>query len=452
MPYDRPPNILFFLPDQHRHDWLGTNTALPVRTPNIDRLARNGTTFAHAYCPSPLCAPSRACLAAGIDYRRSPVRNNGQDLPRATPTYYRLLQDAGYHVLGCGKFDLHKATLDWNLDGSRCLEEWGFTDGIDNEGKFDGSRSYRDAGGPKGPYLRFLHERGKAETYVAEHENVGAARGAYTTALSEQEYCDNWVAENGLSLLARVPQGDPWHLVVNFTGPHNPMDVTPRMRRRWEGVRFPEPHGNDQPNYSPEDHQRNRQNYAAMIEHIDRHVGRFLEVVAQRGELERTVVVYSSDHGEMLGDHGLWGKSTWRDPSVRVPLIAGVPGMASGGVSDALVSLYDLAATFLQLAGVAIPASMDAKPLVPVLQGRTDRHRSVIVSGLDRGGRGSWRMAYDGRYKYVRTTETPADGPSVVEELLYDTRVDPWEDRNIISEHPTTADALRRAVPGEHHE
>ncbi|MBI3971963.1 MAG: sulfatase-like hydrolase/transferase, partial [Chloroflexi bacterium] len=154
------PNILFFLPDQHRFDFLGTNPALPLRTPNLDRAAAQGVRFTQAFCPSPLCAPSRACLASGRDYERCGVPNNQFDYPLSQPTYYQALRDAGYRVAGVGKFDLHKATLDWGLSGDACLPEWGFTEGIDNEGKMDAVRS--GALEPKGPYMAHLHARGLA--------------------------------------------------------------------------------------------------------------------------------------------------------------------------------------------------------------------------------------------------------------------------------------------------
>ncbi|MBM4044798.1 MAG: hypothetical protein FJ279_06780 [Planctomycetes bacterium] len=166
----RRPNILFFFSYQHRPDWLGVNSAVPARTPNTDRLAGRGVRFTRAFCTSPLCAPSRASLASGRTYDRCGVASNGQDYPLDQPTYYQALRAAGYRVAGVGKFDLHKPTLDWNLNGSRLLPEWGFTEGIDNEGKFDGSQSYRANGRqPKGPYLAFLKQRGLADSYVDEH-------------------------------------------------------------------------------------------------------------------------------------------------------------------------------------------------------------------------------------------------------------------------------------------
>ena len=107
----RGPNILFFLPDQHRFDWLGTMQHVPVPTPNLDSLGARGVRFSRAVCPSPVCAPSRACLASGKQYdRNGGVWGNGNNYPVRQTTYYTLLRDAGYRVLGCGKFDLDKAS------------------------------------------------------------------------------------------------------------------------------------------------------------------------------------------------------------------------------------------------------------------------------------------------------------------------------------------------------
>lgn len=439
---DRRPNLLFFLADQHRADWLGTNPALPLRTPNLDALGARGVRFVQAFCTSPLCAPSRASLASGRDYDRCGVPNNRYDYPLEQPTYYQALRAAGYRVAGVGKFDLHKATLDWGLDGSRRLSEWGFTEGIDSEGKLDGTTSYRrNSYQPRGPYLAFLHERGLAEQYVQEHDGEFLTRhgGAYTTCLPEDAYGDNWVAENGLRLLRQFPAGEPWHLVVNFPGPHNPFDVTPAMRARWENAEIPPPQANPQGKEPAV--RRARQNYAAIIENLDRQVGRFLEVVAERGELDNTLVVYASDHGEMLGDHGLWGKSTWYTPSVAVPLLVTGPGVAPGRVSSALVSLHDLAATFLDYAGAPPLPAMDALSLRELLAGRADAHRPYVVCGLD-----DWRLIYDGRYKLVLRA---GDMPS-----LFDLQQDPGEEVNLAARPEYRAvvdrlgDALERQTGG----
>ena len=428
----RKPNLLLLMPDQHRADWVAGGD-LPLRTPTLERLAARGVSFRRAYCTSPLCAPSRASLASGRHYAHCGVPGNSHNYPLAQPTFYQSLRGAGYRVAGVGKFDLHKdgrdpANLWWELDGSRLLHEWGFTDGVDSEGKLDGSNSFRAAGVPRGPYLQMLHERGLVQRYVQEHDARRQHLGAYTTALPDDAYGDNWVAGNALQVLQELPRAAPWFLQVNFLGPHDPFDVTAAMRARWEGIEFPLPHANEHPDRAGL--QRARQNYAAMIENIDAWCGRLLDAVAARDELEDTLVVYASDHGEMLGDQGRWGKSTWHEAAVRIPLIAAGPGCASGVTRQALVSLHDLAATFLDYAAAQPLPAMDAVSLRPLLEGSRDRHRPAAVAGL-----AGWRLATDGRYKLVLD---PARGP-----LLFDRDADPLEEHNCAAARPEVVDRLR---------
>jgi arylsulfatase len=423
------PNILFFFPDQQRCDWTGLNRGLALRTPNLNALARRGVAFSRAQVASPLCAPSRACLAAGKEYDRCGVANNGSDYPLDQPTFYALLRGGGYHVAGCGKFDLHKATLDWGLDGKRLLAEWGFSDGIDNAGKWDAIRSGAES--PKDPYMASLHRQELAGVHVADFRNRSGAnqyRNTAPTPLPEGAYCDNWVARNGLELLGRAPRNRPWFLMVNFTGPHSPMDITARMDRLCRDRGFPQPVNSSE--FTAEIHVAIRQNYSAMVENIDRWLGLYLDELTKRRELDRTVVVWSSDHGEMLGDHNRWGKSVPYQPSAGVPLVFGGPGIESGLVSDALVSHIDLTATFLEFAGLKVPADMDSRSLRPLLEGRARSHRDYVLSGLN-----AWRSVRDNRYKLVRGFGTPPI-------LLFDLEQDPRETRNIAAEKPAEVERL----------
>lgn len=435
----RQPNILFFLPDQHRPDWLGCNPALPLRTPNLDRLCSRGVRFANAFTPSPLCSPARACLATGRDYHRCGVRNNGQNTPLSLPNYYRHLRDAGYEVAGVGKFDLHKPDHGWGLDGSKMLQEYGFTCGIDNEGKGDAIAAYRHNGmSAKGPYMQFLQENNLTATHLAMYEpylgKPGWLNFPAVTDLPDTAYCDNWVADNGMQFLRKFPQDKPWHLVVNFVGPHGPFDVTADMRSRWENVEIPPPVDNDEPD--SEVIAARRQNYAAMIENIDRHVGRMIDLVKQRGELDNTIIVYSSDHGEMLGDHGHWGKSVSYTPSSGIPLIVSGPGIRSGVCSYALVSLHDLAATFLDYAQADPLPRSDARTLRTHLEGYSGKHRDFVISGLN-----DWKLIFDGRYKCV-VGATPSP-------MLFDIQEDPHELIDIAETHPHIATQLAETLESE---
>jgi choline-sulfatase len=197
-------------------------------------------------------------------------------------------------------------------------------------------------------------------------------------------------------------------------------------------VQFPPPHENEQ-----EDREgilRARQNYAAMIENIDRHVGRYIDLVRDRGELDNTLIIYSSDHGEMLGDHNRWGKSTWYDPSVRIPFVVAGPGVRQGVVTDALVSLHDLAPTFVEYAQAKPMPDMDARSLKPILEGKESTIREVMTVGLK-----DWRMAFDGRYKMVRWEGGEA--------VLYDLENDPLEDTDIAEREPDLVERLKERLP-----
>lgn len=427
------PNILFFFPDQHRFDWLGTTPDLPVHTPNLNALAARGVRFTQVLTPSPLCAPARACLAAGKEYPRCRVADNKVDYPLDQPTFYASLRDVGYHVAGCGKFDLHKASYIWGLDGKNCLAEWGFSDGIDNEGKLDAVHSGRD--GPRGPYMAYLYRRGLAQVHIEDFRRH-QYRDTHPTPLPEEAYCDNWVAHNGLTLMSRFPKGKPWFLQVNFTGPHSPMDITARMERLCRNRHFPLPNGNTQ--YDAATHNAIRQNYSAMVENIDRWVGIYLEELKRRGEEENTLIVYSSDHGEMLGDHNQWGKTKPFHPSVAVPLIIAGPGVVRGVVSHALVSLMDLAATFLDYAGAPPLPGMESRSLRPLLEGRTHTHRPYVVSALR-----TWRLVFDGRYKFIHGFG-PDEAP-----LLFDLQNDPLENENLAERAQSEVERLQALLEQE---
>jgi len=320
---------------------------------------------------------------------------------------------------------------------ARLLREWGFTEGIDNEGKLDGSNSYLSAGRkPRGPYLDFLAQRGLADLYVDEHLRRKNLGNAYVTALPDDAYCDNWLSENGLRFLRQFPEDQPWHLVVNFTGPHAPMDVTASMAERWRDALVPPPH--DNPRDDPEVALRRRRYYAAMIENIDRQIGRFTALVEERGELDNTIVVFASDHGEMLGDHARWGKGTWHEPSSRIPLVVAGPGVRRGATAHALAALHDLAATFLDYAGAEPLPQADARSLRPLLEGNTEQHRQFIYSGLYNPDLRGWDMVVEGRWKLIRTDDAF---------ILYDLESDPQEDRDLAPEHPDVVERLSRRFP-----
>ena len=451
-----PPNILLLISDQHRPDFLTINSDIPVRNPHIEKLAARGVNFTQAVCPSPMCGPSRACLASGRSYARAGVPSNQANYPLEQPTFYSILRESGYHVAGAGKFDLHKPEFTWGLDGAHLLEEWGFSEGVDSEGKIDAIRAatgvfplgylefysqspgkigeyarralvdypYREqapSAMPAGPYTAFLAKRGLLDAHVQDIWFRHPYTSTWPSPLPDDAYGDAWIGEQGREMLRNFPDGKPWFLQVNFGGPHDPLDVTQAMHQQWRDVDFAPPV--DSTEFDSATHNEIRRNYAAMIEHIDAQAGRYLTLLAERGELENTLVVYAGDHGEMLGDHDLWMKGVPYQPAVGVPLIVSGPGVAQSVTSRALVSLHDLAATCLDYAGIDVPAEMDSRSLKKILTGEATTHRTAVISALQ-----DWEMTFDGRHKFIRYQ----DG----RELLFDLETDPHELTNLAKQKP----------------
>ncbi len=338
---DTRPNLLLLIPDQHRWDFGPWNPQSPLRLPNLAGLAARGVQFDQAIVNSPLCAPMRASLASGRSYGSCGVIDNGNDYPLDLPTFYQQLRGAGYQVCGTGKFDLHKVSGGWGLDGQNGLDDWGFTRGIDNEGKWDGYRNFRDTGQAQGPYYKFLVENDLAEAHCQDFERRGRDYSdgkdygsTFPTTLPDFAYGDNWIGRNTIDILRELPEGQPWFMQVNFTGPHEPQDITASMWQSCQGVEHPGPLASSQ--HDAEFHNRARQNYGAMLENIDARIGEIIAAIERRGELENTVIVYTSDHGEMLGDHDEWQKSRPWQSALAVPLIAAGPGVARGQTSRPL--------------------------------------------------------------------------------------------------------------------
>ena len=451
----RKKNILLLLPDQHRGDWMPFRGALAtavteqLRMPNIRHLMDRGTTFTRAATNSPLCVPARACLALGQGYERCGAWNNDFCCPLDQPSVYRVLRDGGYEVSAVGKFDLHKPIMHWGEGWIPQLGDLGFTRGLENEGKGDAVWAFRHD--QPGPYAAYMDAKGLMEEYSEDH--MRRAKDSLDSAASdiaEEDYADNWVTENARAQLRELAAtGAPWFLTVNFSGPHDPWDVTPRMKRDWEEITFPLPENSG---LDPQRLLAVRQNYAAMLENIARNIGILMEDLKQLGQYEDTVVIYTADHGEMLGDRDRFFKSVPYTPSVHIPLVISGGGALEGHVCNELVQLHDIAATVTDFCGLTMPEGTDARSLRPLA---TDpdaepvrsyqyaalyphlREKDDPIPGyedLDRyrqrhfaKGIG-WRSVTTGEYRYVEYL----DG----REELFDLRSDPLETENIAHLHP----------------
>jgi arylsulfatase A-like enzyme len=429
------------------------NPDLPLRTPVLDQLASMGTRFTQAICPSPVCAPCRAALATGKAYDNCAVKHNGQDMPDGERTFYQILSESGYQVGGCGKFDLRKSAMSWGnsgqhpTEGGDVFDMWGFTHGLDSCGKHDGMNAYRQK--KPEPYFHFLKQQGLDKVHFDDYNKRPYSNSyEYTepTPLPDHAYADNWVGQHGLDIINGFERSRPWFIQVNFPGPHEPMDVTESMRKRWEDVdNFPQPYKCTK--FGAEKHLKIRRRYAAMIENIDIWLGKYVQAIQERGELENTIIIFSSDHGEMLGDHDLWMKTYPHQYSIGVPFVIAGPGVKQQ-VIEAPTNILDINGTCLELARAGKPEDWDTESLVSVLRGQATGNREIVTSGL-----GTWRVAFDGRYKLsvgydyekrpkVKAREKRADGPV----YLFDLSKDAMEETNIAEDYPEIVARLSRAL------
>ncbi len=447
-------NILFLFPDQHRADWMPKHDKLSgsfqhnasLDMPTLRGIMDKGFVFTNAMTPSPLCAPARSCLAFGSNYQCCDVPNNLVNLPEERQTFYNVLKDNGYHVLSCGKLDVHKGTKFWGENGwVESLEKIGFTNAIDNEGKIDtiiGEMSV-DASSPsgmfsrlvnpekehrRGPYINYLYGKGLADYHIDDMNRRNTdGRDIALTELDDDSYCDNWLTQNGIDLLEKVPNGEPWFLQVNFTGPHDPWDITASMKERVKGLRFDPPIQGDE-RFEEKD-LIIRSHYTAMLENIDDNIKKLLDTVEKRGELENTIIIYSSDHGEMLGEFGKYGKCVPNRGSVNIPLIISGSEVPEGK-SCAMVQLQDISTTILSACGLEHQPFPDSHNLLNIAQSKLMSIRDAQVSAL-----AGWYCINDTRYKLM------VDKDNSVK--LYDIVNDPLELNDISSENQEIVNELK---------
>jgi choline-sulfatase len=427
--------------DQHRYDYMGCAGADFINTPNLDRLAARGVRFTTCVTNSPVCAPARIGLASGMQPPRLGALDNRAFLPRSQATYYQRLRDHGYRVGCIGKLDLAKPDGYNGVDGDRpCAFGWGFTHPCEAEGKMHAGQTPE----PKGPYGLMLQEKGLYqkfhEDYVARRNAGWSPDGSWDSVLPTELFEDAWIGEHAANWVRDIPDDFPWHYFVSFVGPHDPFDPPTEYADKYRDVEVPEPIQDEmqgKPDWikhrpreaTAEQVAIARRQYCASTQVIDDAVGRIMDALEERGQLDNTYIIYSADHGEMLGDHGLWTKSVPYEASVRVPLIVAGPGIEGGRVSDALVELIDLNPTICELAGLPTQENIDAESICPVVRGETDEHRENTVSAMP-----NFRCIRTDTHKYVRNYNDRDE--------LYDLESDPCELNNIIDEESDLAREL----------
>ena len=385
-PMNQRPNILWICTDQQRWDTIGALGNREIHTPSLDRLCAEGVAFTRAYCQSPVCTPSRASFLTGLYPSATHANRNGIEHFPASERVRLIpqrLAEVGYDCGLVGK--LHLASP-WRGEEPRVA---------------DGYRFWRYSHSPlrlqegKNQYHTWLHEHGMTLDEIFE---AGAADACarYRSTCPLELHQSTWCAEMAIEFM-REKRAAPWLLSVNPFDPHPPFDAPEACRRRYPPGALPPPlfresdlrnqerlHAaffQQEPRRPDAQEQENKAAYYGMIELLDQQVGRMLAALEATGQRDNTIVVFMSDHGEMLGDHGLTLKGCrFYEGLTRVPLIISWPGkFAAGRRSDALVELADLAPTLAELAGLA-PSWTHGKSLAPMLAGLapTKRHRDFV--------------------------------------------------------------------------
>jgi len=444
------PNILLITTDQQRYDTLGCNGSRQVRTPHLDALAGRGVRFTSAYIQNPVCIPSRACIQTGrytsqhgVTYMED-VIDTTPGLPPWERTFMDRLQWAGYRTAGFGKIHM--------------MPDRGFHDMQVTGGK--GARWAKSAGLPIGPaplgphyaqWLEARHPGGYELIYEQRRQpEYKKYRCSIVNVLPLEEYVDYWIAQNTIDFL-RNPPSEPFFIWCGFCGPHGPHDP-PRPYDAlypFDQVEFPpnyhvKPDGQPRPTTREEDDIMRRyiSYYWALVTLIDEQIGRIMQALTERGLWQNTLVLFVTDHGEMLGDFGRGGKANFYEAVIRSPFIVTVPGgHAPPRQVDDLVETMDIAPTILDYAGLPVPPEMQAKSLRPLLEGKGRGKEAILCEYTSNDREVSGKCVRTRRYKYCFWGQGRP-------EQFYDLQEDPHERRNAISDprYRGEIDAHRRLM------
>jgi arylsulfatase len=365
------PNILVILSDQHRYDCTGAYGNTQVRTPHLDGLAQHSIVFDAAACPFPVCAPSRYSLLTSLYPRQHTAWKNGASLPPGIPTFPRAFQQAGYHTSTVGKMHLTPTYADVGF-GDMVLAEQ------DGPGRHDDD------------YHRYLRSKGLIDRNDLT-DQVGEFRekapeeywrtfGATASNLPEEEHSTSWIANRAIDAISNWGD-EPQLLFTSFIKPHHPFDPPASWAAEYPPddieilpgwlEELPSLDAARGPGYFPnteltqDSMRRVTAHYYATISHMDHHIGRILAKLKETRQYDNTIIVYTSDHGELMGFHHLLLKHNYMyEPLVRVPLFMKLPGQQDGGTRSAsLTSLLDLAPTLARLSGVELSGSIEGKDM-----------------------------------------------------------------------------------------
>lgn len=449
----KKPNILLLFSDQHRHDVLGCAGHPLVQTPNLDRIAREGARFNRAWCQSPVCQPSRASVITGKYTEELGIFANTGGFDTSWPTVMKSIRDGGYETASIGKTHYHgmpsreqaeKAGIPYDLrQYNEFVKGFGWDYLMEEFDKYvHASRLLRS------PYTDYLAAQGE-DLLTAYREQI---KGIYrltpthwrgeTSVLPQEHDLTSFIAGEAGSWLSGRNSEKPFFLKLAFVQPHVPLvdDPTWADYYRDADIQLPEQarigapneiwgeyldrlNGHSQVQTMDDAFIRNGiRHYLGMVSLIDQKIGEILALLESSGQLDDTWIVYTCDHGEMLGEHHLWAKMNFYKGAVQLPLIIRPPGGTEPREVDELVELVDVTATLADMASVSPPDGCRGRSLLPAFDNQ-DVGREFVRSRISRF---SAVRNEQYRFTYDVDTGTPCE--------LFDLTVDPGEFNNLVGE------------------
>ena len=441
------PNIIFIFPDQWRGDALSFLGHSVVETPFIDQMAHEGVCFTNAYTPCPSCIAARAALATGMEPSAAGRMGYRDYVPWNYPsTFMKSLRNNGYQTMCVGKTHFHPPRARLGFEELE-LYEMPF---LDWEHPSD--------------YHLWLKEKsgGMVRDTITDLESNSMIVHPWTH--SEELHPNSWNTTRAIELLERRDPTRPFFMQLSFHRPHPPLDPVASYFARYQGKKLPPiPCGEwaldhkqkvkcvspGKGEFSSDILDRARRAYYAQISHIDYQIGRLLRYLNGRQLKENTWIIFSSDHGELLGDHYMYRKANAFEGSVHIPMIikppSGTNEIETGRICDNPIVLQDLAPTFLELGKVEIPKEMTADSLMPLLKQEDAACKEFIHSEHAP----VWELVTDGRQKFIwhtiddrrwffDLTKDPQENNNLINDPQYKKDIKMWENRliDILAKRP----------------
>ena len=435
-------HIFLIITDQQRYDTIAALGFPYMHTPHLDRLVREGTSFDNCFITAPSCVPSRASLFNGYYPHATGILRNGQAWQR---TWVSTLAEQGYHCVNVGK--MHTIPYDAKA---------GFHERFvaENKDRYFEGRWFADE------WDKALVARAQVKPSRESYRRLpdyAQRLGAYDWTLPPESHADFFIGDLASWWLESRPKPESLFMQIGFLGPHPPYDPLPEYAQRYlQDPRLPVPDPappdlDDLPAFlkikrahdsrvdhdavlwsmtpSVEQLRRLRAHYLGNVTMIDEAIGRLLEALARKGYLDESLIVFTSDHGDNLGDHGLSQKWSMYDAVTRVPAIFWASGEVPAGRREpGLCQLFDLGATVLEWAGAPLPPASQARSLMPALRGEPWAPRSHVFAeqagDVSLTGASLFSMVRDARYKLVHILGSD-------EGQLFDLQADPLEQRNL---------------------